>query len=173
MCDGLQAMLPPRAFTMQVFVQMTRRFVLSEAVVLIALAIVKLRRSRPVEGGCKMLVVEPYARLLQEDTEGILDMLSMRAGEPIAGGVQGRMAMTRTSLLNMRVYMQVTSSKRHWPLSHRLRTPLRALQAAPVSSSQLDICSATLQAGKTLQSIHTYCTVLSLSLSCPTDHWQG
>eukprot|EP00437_Effrenium_voratum_P005181 CAMPEP_0181433224 /NCGR_PEP_ID=MMETSP1110-20121109/19179_1 /TAXON_ID=174948 /ORGANISM="Symbiodinium sp., Strain CCMP421" /LENGTH=709 /DNA_ID=CAMNT_0023556665 /DNA_START=391 /DNA_END=2520 /DNA_ORIENTATION=- len=41
-----------------------------QAVVLIALAIVKLRRSR----------------LLQEDTEGILDMLSMRAGEPIAGG---------------------------------------------------------------------------------------
>ncbi|CAK9079563.1 unnamed protein product [Durusdinium trenchii] len=41
-----------------------------QAVVLIALAIVKLRRSR----------------ILQEDTEGILDMMSMRAGEPLAGG---------------------------------------------------------------------------------------
>ncbi|CAE7187136.1 Tbc1d10b [Symbiodinium pilosum] len=41
-----------------------------QAVVLIGLGIVKLRRSR----------------LLQEDTEGILDMLSMRDGEPLAGG---------------------------------------------------------------------------------------
>ncbi|CAE7685021.1 Tbc1d10b [Symbiodinium sp. CCMP2592] len=41
-----------------------------QAVVLIALGVVKLWRSR----------------LLQEDTEGILEMLSMRDGEPLAGG---------------------------------------------------------------------------------------
>lgn len=41
-----------------------------QAVVLIALAIVKLRKTR----------------LLQAETEGILDMMSMRAGEPLAGG---------------------------------------------------------------------------------------
>ena len=28
----------------------------------------------------------PCLRILQEDTEGILDMMSMRAGEPLAGG---------------------------------------------------------------------------------------
>lgn len=41
-----------------------------QAVVLIALAIVKLRKNR----------------ILQEGTEGILDMMSMRAGDPLAGG---------------------------------------------------------------------------------------
>ena len=56
---------------------------------MIALGVVKLWRSRQEllsKLSSDFASAGPYTRLLQEDTEGILEMLSMRDGEPLAGG---------------------------------------------------------------------------------------